>query len=55
LYDKAYAMAQLQVAKPVLQSLDLIYKTIEPYCDGKDIKPRDITNVFARTSAGIQF
>lgn len=55
LYDKAYAMAQLQVAKPVLQSLDLIYQTIEPYCDGKYIKPRDITNVFARTSAGVQF
>lgn len=55
LYEKAHAMAELQLVHPALQALDLTYNVISDRCGGEDILARDITNVFAKSSAGEQF
>jgi hypothetical protein len=55
LYEKAHAMAELQLVHPALQALDLTYNVISDRCSGEEILARDITNVFAKSSAGEQF
>lgn len=55
LYEKAYAMAQLQLAEPALKALDLTYNVIKEQCWWQNIQARDITAVFARTQFWKQF
>jgi hypothetical protein len=55
LYEKAHAMAELQLVHPALQALDLTYEVIADRCNEENIFARDITNVFAQSNAGQQF
>lgn len=55
LYEKAYSMAQLQLAEPALKALDLTYNAIKETCWWENIQARDITAVFARSDLGKQF
>lgn len=55
LYTSAHAMAELQLAHPALQALDLTYNLIADRCDGADILARDVTNVFAQLPVWEQF
>jgi hypothetical protein len=44
-------MAQLQVAKPALDALDLTHQYITQQCDGQ-LSQRDVSVVFAQTRVG---
>jgi hypothetical protein len=55
LYEKAYSMAQLQVAEPALKALDLTYNLIKDRCWWENIQARDITAVFSRSNFWKQF
>ena len=54
IYDRAYALAQLQIASPTLQALDLTYEQISNRCDGAYTKLPDVTNVFAKLPIWLQ-
>jgi hypothetical protein len=55
LYEKAYSMAQLQMAEPALKALDLTYNVIKDRCWWQNIQARDITAIFARSHFWKQF